>query len=162
MLQRDVERYIANCHTCKCTKSSYHLRYRVLHPLPAPERPWKDIAIDFITSLPNSRGHNVIWVVVDRLTKIRHFIPCSTTIDVEGLANLFMTDIFRLHGLPETIISDWGSQFASRFWKHLCYSLKIEPWLSTDFHLEMDGETEWMNSIMEQYLWAYVNYQQDN
>jgi hypothetical protein len=83
--------------------------------------------MDFMTSLPNSRGHDVIWVVVDRLTKIRHFVPCSTAIDAEGLANLCMTDIFRLHSLPDTIVSDRGPQFASRFWKHLCYSLKIEP-----------------------------------
>jgi hypothetical protein len=83
--------------------------------------------MDFVTGLPTLRGHDVIWVVVDRLTKIRHFIPCSTMIDAEGLANLFMTHIFQLHGLPNTIVSDRGSQFASRFWKHLYYSLKIEP-----------------------------------
>jgi hypothetical protein len=58
--------------------------------------------MDFVTGLPNSKGHDPIWVVVDRLTKMRHFVPCSTTIDVEGLANLFMTHIFRLHGLPVT------------------------------------------------------------
>jgi transposase InsO family protein len=161
-LRRDVERYVANCHTCKRTKTSCHLPYGVLHPLPAPERPWKDIAMDFFTGLPTLRGHDAIWVVVDRLTKMRHFIPCSTTIDAEGLANLFMTHIFRLHSLPDTIVSDRGPQFASRFWKHLCYSLKIEPRLSMAFHPETDGQTERMNSIMEQYLRAYVNYQQDN
>jgi transposase InsO family protein len=162
MLRRDVERYVANCHTCKRTKSSRHLPYGVLHPLPTPKRPWKDIAMDFVTGLPTSRGNDTIWVVVDRLTKMRHFIPCSTIIDAEGLANLFMTHIFRLHGLPDTIVSDRGPQFTSRFWKHLCYSLKIEPQLSTAFHPETDGQTERMNSIMEQYLPAYVNYQQDN
>jgi hypothetical protein len=118
--------------------------------------------IDFITSLPNSRGYDAIWVVVDRLTKMRHLILCSTTIDAEGLANLFMTHIFRLHGLPDTIVSDRGLQFASRFWKYLYHSLKIEPRLSMAFHPEMDRQTEWMNSIMEQYLRAYINYQQDN
>jgi hypothetical protein len=138
-LRRDMERYVANCHTCKRTKSSRHLPYGVLHPLPAPERPWKDIALDLVTGLPNSRGHDAIWVVVDRLTKMRHLVPCSTMIDAEGLANLFMTHIFRLHGLSDTIVSDRGPQFASRFWKHLCYSLKIEPRLSMAFHPEMDG-----------------------
>jgi hypothetical protein len=118
--------------------------------------------MDFITGSPNLKGHDAIWVVVDRLTKMRHFVPCSTTIDAEGLANLFITHIFRLHGLPDTIVSDRGPQFASRYWKHLCYSLKIEPRLSTAFHPEMDGQIERTNSIMEQYLWAYVNYQQDN
>jgi hypothetical protein len=120
-----------------------------------------DIVMDFVTGLPNLKVHDVIWVVVDRLTKIRHFVPYSTMIDAEGLANLFMTHIFRLHSLPNTIVSDRGPQFASRFWKHLCYSLKIEPRLSTAFYLEMDRQTEPMNSIIEQYLHAYVNYQQD-
>jgi transposase InsO family protein len=118
--------------------------------------------MDFVTRLPNSKGYDAIWVVVDRLTKMRHFVPCSTTIDAEELANLFITHIFRLYGLPDAIVSDQGPQFASGFWKYLCYSLKIEPQLSTAFHLETDGQTERMNSIIEQYLWAYINYQQDN
>jgi transposase InsO family protein len=118
--------------------------------------------MDFVTGLPNSRGYDTIWVVVDRLTKMRHLVPCSTTIDAEGLANLFMNHIFRLHSVPDTIVSDRGPQFTSRFWKHLCHSLKIEPRLSMAFHPETDGQTEQMNSIMEQYLRAYVNYQQDN
>jgi transposase InsO family protein len=80
----------------------------------------------------------------------------------EGLAELFLTNIFRLHGLPETVVSDRGPQFASRFWKHLCHALKIEPRLSTAFHPETDGQTERVNAIMEQYLRAYVNYQQDD
>jgi transposase InsO family protein len=118
--------------------------------------------MDFITGLPSSKGYDAIWVVADHLTKMRHFAPCSTTIDTKGLANLFLSNIFRLHGLPDTIVSDRGPQFASRFWTHLCNSLKIEPCLSTAFHPEIDGQTERTNSIMEQYLRAYANYQQDN
>jgi hypothetical protein len=95
--------------------------------------------MDVVTGLPNSSGHDAIWVVVDRLTKMRHLVPCSTTIDAEGLANLFMTHIFRLHGLPDTIVSDRGPQFASIFWKHLCYSLNIEPRLSTAFQPKWMG-----------------------
>jgi hypothetical protein len=118
--------------------------------------------MDFVMGLPSSDGFDAIWVVIDRLTKLRHFAPCSTAIDAEGLAELFLANIFRLHGLPDTIVSDRGPQFASRFWKHLCNSLKIEPHLSTAFHPETDGQTEWTNAIMEQYLRAYVNYQQDD
>jgi transposase InsO family protein len=118
--------------------------------------------MDFVTGLPVSEGHDAIWVVIDRLTKMRHFVPCSTTVDAKELANLFVTNIFRLHGLPDSIISDRGPQFASRFWKYLCNSLRIEPRLSTTFHPETDGQTERTNSVMEQYLRAYINYQQDN
>jgi transposase InsO family protein len=118
--------------------------------------------MDFVTGLPSSNGFDTIWVVVDRLTKLRHFAPCSTTIDAKGLAELFLSNIFRLHGLPETIVSDRGPQFASHFWKHLCHALKIEPRVSTAFHPETDGQTECTNAIMEQYLRAYINYQQDD
>jgi transposase InsO family protein len=120
------------------------------------------MSIDFVTGLPSSNGFDAIWVVVDHLTKLRHFAPYSTTIDAEGLAELFLSNIFCLHGLPETIVSDRGPQFASRFWKHLCHALKIEPCLSTAFHPETDSQTERVNAIMEQYLRAYVNYQQDD
>jgi hypothetical protein len=95
--------------------------------------------MDFVTSLPSSNGFDAIWVVVDRLTKLQDFAPYSTTIDAEGLAELFLLNIFHLHGLPETIVSDHGPQFASRFWKHLCHASKIEPRLSTAFHPETDG-----------------------
>jgi hypothetical protein len=118
--------------------------------------------MNFVTGSPSSNGFDAIWVVIERLTKLRHFAPGSTTIDAEGLAELFLPNIFRLHGLPDMIVPDRGPQFASRFWKHLCNSLKIEPRLSTAFHLETDGQTEQTNAIMEQYLRAYVNYQQDD
>jgi transposase InsO family protein len=143
-------------------KISRHTPYGILNPLPVPEHLWQDISMDFVTGLPISDGHDVIWVVIDQLTKMRHLVPCSTTVDAKELANLFIMNIFHLHGLPNSIISDRGPQFASRFWKYLCNSLHIEPCLSTTFHPETDGQTECINLVMEQYLRAYVNYQQDN
>jgi hypothetical protein len=103
-----------------------------------------------------------IWIVINHLTKLRHFTPYSTTISNEGLTELFLSNIFYLHGLPDTIVSDQEPQFASYFWKYLCYALKIEPHLSIAFHPETDGQTEQANTTMEQYLQAYVNYQQDD
>jgi hypothetical protein len=94
--------------------------------------------MDIITSLPSSKGYNIIWVVIDHLTKMRYFAPCSTIIDAEGLADLFLSNIFCLYGLPDTIVSDRGLQFISWFWKHLYNSLKIEPYLSIAFYLEID------------------------
>jgi transposase InsO family protein len=95
-----------------------------------------------------TNGFHAIWVVMDYLTKLQHFAPCSTTIDAEGLAELFLSNIFCLHRLPETIVLDRGPQFASRFWKHLCYALKIEPHLSTTFYPETNGQTEYTTAIM--------------
>jgi hypothetical protein len=82
--------------------------------------------MDFVTGLPTSNSFDEIWVVDNCLTTLSHFAPCSTTIDAEGLAELFLSNIFHLHGLPDTIVSDRGLQFASHFWKHLCNSLKIQ------------------------------------
>jgi transposase InsO family protein len=107
-------------------------------------------------------GCDAIWVVVDCLTKERHLVPCQTDIDAKELANLFIAHIFRLHGLPLTIISDRGHQFTALLWKQLCWRLGIQPWLSMAFHPQTDSQTEQMNAVMEQYLRAHVNYLQDD
>jgi len=118
--------------------------------------------MDFVTGLSRSKDHDTIWVVVDRLTKQRHLVPCSTTVNARDLADIFLQHVFRLHGLPWTITSDRGPQFASAFWHRLCAQLGIELSLSTAFHPQTDGQTERMNAVMEQYLWSYVNYLQDD
>jgi transposase InsO family protein len=93
---------------------------------------------------------------------MRHFIPCHTTIDAVGLAKLFLREVVRLHGLPKTIISDRGPQFASTFWGQICHRLGIDRRMSTAFHPQTDGQTERMNAGMEQYLRVFVNHQQDD
>ena len=118
--------------------------------------------MDFVTGLPRSNDHDAIWVVVDRLTKQRHLVPCRTSVDARDLADLFLQHVFRLHGLPLTITSDRGPQFASAFWHRLCARLGVEPRLSTAFHPQTDGQIEQMNTVMEQYLQSYVNYIQDD
>jgi transposase InsO family protein len=161
-MRTDVDRYTRNCHTCQRTKPSRHAPFGVLRPLPIPDRPWQDISMDFVTVLPWSNGCDAIWVVVDHLTKERHLVPCRMDVDAKELPNLFIAHIFRLHGLPLTIISDRGPQFAALFWKNLCRRLGIQPRLSTAFHPQTDGQTERMNAVMEQYLRAHVNYLQDD
>jgi transposase InsO family protein len=118
--------------------------------------------MDFVTGLPTVNGLDSIWVVTDRLTKMRHFVACNQNVSAEDLADLFLPHVWKYHGLPDDIFSDRGPQFASRFWKHLCARLKITPKLSSAFHPQTDGQTERVNGIMEQYLRAYVTYQQDN
>ena len=90
-----------------------------LRTLPLPDEPWVDISLDFIVGLPECEGFDVIWVVVDRLSKMRHFIPGLKTIDAPGSAELFLQEVVCLHGLPLTIISDRGPQFASTFWQQV-------------------------------------------
>jgi len=118
--------------------------------------------MDFITHLPKSEGYDTILVVVDWLTKMSHFIPCSQDLEARQFANLSMKEIVRLHGLPHDIITDRGTLFTSDLWKETTGKLGIEPRLSTPFHLQTDGETERTNAILEQYLRAYINYQHND
>src|SRR3978361_1250704 len=98
--------------------------------------------MDFFPGLSLSNGHDAIWVVVDRFTKQRHLVPCRTTVDARDLADLFLQNDFRLHGLPLTIASDREPQFASAFSHRLCAHLEIQPRLSTALHPQTDGQTE--------------------
>ena len=118
--------------------------------------------MDFVVGLPWSDGNDAIWVVVDRFTKQHHLIACRSTVDAKDLADLFLQWVFRLHGLPETITSDIGTQFASHFWGRLCHCLQIGCRMSTAFHPQTDGQTERFNVVMEQYLRSYLNYLQDD
>jgi len=120
------------------------------------------MVMDFIKDLPKSEVYDTILVVIDRLTKMSHFIPCSKELDAWQFANLFMKESVRLHGLPHDIITDKGILFTSDLGKETTGQLGIERQLSTAFHLETDVETEQSNVILEQYLQAYINYQQDN
>src|SRR5436853_2932882 len=118
--------------------------------------------MDFVVDLPWSDGCDSIWVVVDRLTKQRHMVPCRKDTNAKDLADLFLKWIFRLHGLPETITSDRGPQFSSNFWGRLCERLGVGRRMSTAFHPPTDGQSERFNAVMEQYLRSYVNYIQDD
>ena len=109
-----------------------------------------------------SEGNDAILIVIDRLTKMAHFLPCTKEMNARQFWELFLREIFRLHGLPKDIITERGSIFTSDLWKETTRQLEIEGRLSTAFHPQTDGQTERTNSTLEQYLRAYVNYQQDN
>jgi len=161
-MHQDVGRFVRNCHICQRSHTARHAPFGILRPLPIPDAAWRHISMDFVTGLPWSNGFNAILVVVCRLTKMRHLIPCRDTCTAEQLADLYARHVFRLHGLPQSIISDRGTQFTAKFWKALCKALKIQALLSTPFHPQTDGQTERSNAILEQYLRAYVNYLQDD
>jgi len=128
----------------------------------SPGSTWKSISMDFITDVPKSEGDDAILIVIDRITKMAHFLLCTKEMDARQFSELFMREIFRLHGLPKDIITDRGSIFTSDLWKETTKQLGIERRLSTAFHPQTDGQTERTNSTLEQYLRAYVNYQQHN
>lgn len=157
---RDVARWTQNCHVCRRSKATHDRLHGTLRPLPVPERPWTDLSVDFVTGLEPSYDSDAVMVVVDRLSKMRHFIPCKTTCSSKTAAHLFVDHVWKLHGLPTSIVSDRGPQFVSRFWRHLLRRLHVSPNLSTPFHPQTDGQTERLNAVLEQYLRAYCNYLQ--
>ena len=159
---RYASQWVQKCHTCRRSNPSREAHQGLLKPLAVPDRSWQHLSMDFITHLPCSNGHDAILVVVDRLTKMRHFIPCHGTCNSEDTANLFVQHVWKLHGLPSSIVSDRGTQFVSTFWKHLTTRLRIKGALSTAHHPETDGQTERANAGLEQYLRAYVAYLQDD
>jgi len=135
-IREDIKRFIKNCDKCQRTKVVRDAPYGLLQSNEAPNRPWKSIAMDFITDLPKSEGYDTILVVIDRLTKMSHFIPCWKDLDTRQFANLFMQEIVRLHGLPHDIITDRGTLFTSDLWKETTGKLGIKRRLSTAFLLQ--------------------------
>jgi len=118
--------------------------------------------MDFSTALPTSNGKDVLCVIIDRLTKMGHFFACHGTLKPEDLADHFLPQAVRPHGLSDNIVSDRGSLFTSDFGKQVMEALGISRKLSTAFHQQTDGQTERANATHEQYLRAYCNYQQDD
>jgi len=103
-MRKDVDRFVRNCNVCRRTKDTLRAPCGVLHLLSVPDRPWQHISVGFVTGLPPSKQFDAICVVVDRLTKQGHLIPCKTTITAEELAQLFYDRVFCYHGLPKTIV----------------------------------------------------------
>ena len=164
-MNKDIRRYVRNCHVCRRAKAPRDKYNGLLKPLPIPERPWMDITLDYVTGLPKSNGNDAILMVVDRLSKERHYIPC--TCDEEGTtseatAKLLVDNVWRYLGLPSSIVSDRGPQFTSTVWKAWCKILGITAKLSTAYHPETDGQSEIANQEMERHLRSFVNYNQDD
>jgi hypothetical protein len=161
-LRSYVQGYINSCDTCKRCKVPRHKSYGFLLPLPLPDGLWRSISMDLIVKLPVSQNFNSILVVVDRYSKMSHFIPCREECTAEDIANLFLSNIFRLHGLPDEIITDRGPQFIAKFWSQLFYRLKVNCNRSSSRHPQSDGQTERVNQCLEQYLRCHVDFLQDN
>lgn len=168
LMKQTISRFIRNCHTCARAKPSRQRLRGLLKPLAVPSNRWEEISMDLVTGLPKTQlqGQTVdaVLVVIDRLTKMRHLIACSTDggTTAPEIAKLFIRHVWKHHGLPRTIVSDRGPQFDALFWRHTCRRLGIKATLSTAFHPQTDGQTENANAFMEQYLRCYVTYLQDD
>lgn len=150
-----VSNYVKGCAICQQMKVNTHPTRPALSPIDKPNRnePFATTSCDFITDLPPSLGFDSIMVMVDHgLTKGVVLEPCNKTIDAEGTAEIFRRTVFRRFGLPDTIISDRGPQFASRVFQETCKLLEIKSKMSTAYHPQTDGETERVNQELETYL----------
>ena len=157
-----VTSYVEGCDLCQRIKVKRHAPYGTLQPLEIPKENWTDISYDFIGELPESKGKNAILVVVDRRSKGAHFVACTTKETAETTAQLFLDNVWKLHGLPVRTVSDRGTQFNSHFLKRLYELLGIKPAFSTAFHPESDGQTERVNQILEDYLRFFVSHRQND
>lgn len=161
-MRRFVRSYCSSCDNCQRNKAPRHKPYGLLQPLSIPDRPWRSIAMDFIVKLPRSRGFDSIWVVCDRLTRGAHFIPIEESTNSSELARFYLSNVFKLHGFPESIVSDRGPTFVSSFFSSLMKLVGSKMTPSTAYHPKTDGLTERTNQTLESYLRAYCSYQQDD
>ncbi len=159
-LRKDTIIHVNHCQVCNTQKPSRHLPAGLLHPLPIPERPWSHIAIDFITDLPNSDGHNTILTVVDRFSKACRLIPLPKLPTALETAELLCNQVFRYYGLPEDILSDRGPQFTSRLWSAFFKALEINVSLTSGYHPQSNGQAERMNQELVRFLRSYCSKNQ--
>lgn len=156
-MKKDVAGYLAQCLECQQIKAEHQHPASLLQQLPILEWKWETISMDFITGLPKSKKNNYsIMVVVDKLSNSAHFIPVQSTYRVVQIAHVFMQNIFKLHGSLRMIISNRDVKFTSVFWKTLFEELGTQLNFSTAYHPQNDGQTEWVNQVVEDMLRAYM------
>ena len=161
-LRHDCKNFVEQCVLCKRNKTTHHLPYGLLQPLPILERPWHSISMDFIEQLPTSNGYTAILVVINHLTKESVFIPTTDNATAMDVADFFVTHVFAKHGIPLHVSSDCSSEFTSHFFRSLGSLLHMRLHFTSGHHPSTNGQVEHTNSTLEQYLHIYCNYQQDN
>ena len=156
-----IQRYVTSCDECQRNKPSQQSPMGLLQPLPIPTRPWQQVSLDLITALPRSRsGKDAIVVFVDKLTKLVHYVATTTNVSAPQLATLFMREVVRLHGVPESILSDRDPRFTAKFWRAFWSQLGTTLTMSTAYHPQTDGQTERSNRTLEELLRSRINFQQ--
>ena len=156
-MRQDIQEYVRACDICQRVKPSNQRKPGLLSPLPIPLVKWNEISMDFIGPFPKSSEYTTIFVVVDRLSKMSHFIPTVQTVTARQTAQLFMDHVVKLHGWPSTIVSDRDPRFTSDFWTSLMKHMKVHLNMSSADHPETDGQTERMNRTLLSMIRAFTN-----
>ena len=161
-MSHDIELYCKTCSTCATSKDANSKLTGLLHSLPIPNRPWQSIGLDFMGPLLKSNNFDYLLVVIDWLTSQVHLLPMTMMVTARGIAWLILKEVMRLHGIPESIVSDQDTKFTSIFWKELHRLMGSKLLMSTMFHPQTDGATEWANRSIAQILRIVVlNDQKD-
>ena len=133
-MSHDIDSYCKSCSICATSKDANSKPTGLLHSLPIPDRLWQSIGLDFMGPLPKSNNFDFLLVVIDRLTSQVHLVPTPTTVTTRGVTWLILKEVVRLHGIPESIVSDRGTKFTSIFWKELHRLMGSKLLMSTAFH----------------------------
>ena len=152
-MKRDVTEYVSKCLTCQQVKAEHQVPTGLLNLLPIPQWKWDNITMDFVSGFPlTQQKHDSVWVIIDKLTKSAHFIPVRMDYSMDRLAELYVEEIVRLHGVPLSIVSDRDPRFTSRFWNELQSALGTKMKFSTTFHPQTDGQSERLIQVLEDML----------
>jgi hypothetical protein len=156
-LKHSVQQFVAGCSVRQQAKPEHVKAPGMLQPLPIPSNPWEMISLNFVEGLPKSHKYDVILVVVDRFSKYGHFLPLSHPFTALQVAQLFINNIYRLHGLPQIIVSDRDRIFTSTLWRELIRLSDTALHMSSSYHPQSDGQTERLNQCLETFLRCSVH-----
>jgi hypothetical protein len=156
-MKQDVRNFVFECDVCQCNKGETVKSPGTLQPLPIPPAIWRDMSMDFIVGLPKSSNKSVIMVVVDRLSKYSHFCPLQHPFIASNVAQFFMDQVFKLHGMLHSIVSNHNPTFTSNFWQEPFKLQGTQLHLSTTYHPQADGQTEVVNKCLETYLRCFAS-----
>ncbi|KAJ9522154.1 hypothetical protein QJQ45_005129 [Haematococcus lacustris] len=157
-VRADVRDYVGTCDACQRDKSSNSKPGGLLRPLTIPGYRWEHVSMDLVTKLPTgTHGYDAICVIVDRLSKMVHFVPCKESMNAMAFTRLFINNVFRLHGLPAEVLTDRGAHFNNKFWHAVKKLLGMKTNMSTAYRPQSDGQTERYNRVLEEMLRHYIS-----
>jgi hypothetical protein len=162
---RNVKQYVRNCHTCKRIKTARDKYHEILNSFSILDRSWTNIILDFVIELFDNKEYNAILMIINRLSKMHHYISCiinENDITIEETTKLFIQHVWKLHELLTMMISNRDSQFISFVWDTIYRMLRIKKKLFIAFHSKTNEQSEIFNQKMKRYLRAYVNHQQND
>jgi hypothetical protein len=161
-MTKDIKEYVFKCDICQKIKHRRHLPYGRLHPIPIPERPFECVTMDLIGELPESKGFNMIYVIICKLTKYAILVPFKSTYGEKKTAQTFIDQVVCHFGLPRQIISDRDTRWRNEFWKDVCEIMGSRRALTTAYHPQADGQSEILNQTIEVAIRAYINKDKSN